>query len=129
MLKRVDHVGVIVDDLDEAVAFLARLGLRHSHDVSIPGRLKGSFFKCGQVNIEMIEIQEPSERAKRLGDEKARIEHIAIEVEDLEGTRSELELIGIRMQTEAPVKVGTNLNYWTQADTCDGIVYQLLERA
>ena len=76
----------------------------------------------------MIEISEPGERAKRLGSEKARIEHIALEVDDLTTTLQALEGLGVRTQTSDPVRIGTNLNFWTVADTCDGVVYQLIQR-
>src|ERR1700682_1057452 len=127
MLKRLDHVGVIVDDLEEASRFLSGMGMRHDRDLEIPGRLKASFYTCGQAQVEVIEISEPGERAKRLGSEKARIEHIAIEVDDLATTLQALDGLGVKTQTADPIRIGTNLNFWTVADTCDGVVYQLFQ--
>ena len=129
MLKRLDHVGVIVDDLEEASRFLSGMGMRHDRDLEVPGRLKASFYTCGEAQVEVIEISEPGERAKRLGSEKARIEHIALEVDDLTTTLKALKGLGVRTQTADPIQVGTNLNFWTVADTCDGVVYQLIQRA
>ena len=128
MLKRLDHVGVIVDDLQEASRFLTGMGMQHDRDLEVPGRLKASFYSCGEALVEVIEISEPGERAKRLGSEKARIEHIAIEVDDLTTTLQALEGLGVRTQTSDPIRIGTNLNFWTVADTCDGVVYQLIQR-
>jgi methylmalonyl-CoA/ethylmalonyl-CoA epimerase len=128
MLKRLDHVGVIVDDLDEASRFLAGMGMQHDRDIEIPGRLKASFYSCGDAKVEVIEIIEPGERAERLRSEKARIEHIALEVDDLATTVLALEGLGVRTQTPDPIRVGPNLNFWPVADTCDGVVYQLLQR-
>ena len=31
------------------------------------------------------------------------------------------------MQTDAPVSLDKGLNYWTVAETCDGVIYQLIE--
>ncbi len=128
MLKRLDHVGVIVDDLEEASRFLAGMGMQHDRDLEVPGRLKAAFYRCGDAKVEVIEIIDPGERAKRLGSEKARIEHIALEVDDLTTTVRALEGLGVRTQTPDPIRVGPNLNFWTVADTCDGVVYQLLQR-
>jgi methylmalonyl-CoA/ethylmalonyl-CoA epimerase len=128
MLKRLDHVGVIVDDLQEASRFLSGMGMQHNRDLEIPGRLKASFYTCGDAQVEVIEISEPAERAKRLGSEKARIEHIAIEVDDLTTTLQALDGLGVKTQTPDPIRIGTNLNFWTVADTCDGVVYQLVQR-
>jgi methylmalonyl-CoA/ethylmalonyl-CoA epimerase len=129
MLKRLDHVGVIVDDLEEASRFLTGMGMQHDRDLEIPGRLKASFYSCGDAKVEVIEISEPAERTQRLGSEKARIEHIAIEVDDLATTVQALEGLGVRTQTTDPIRVGPNINFWTVAETCDGVVYQLLQRA
>ena len=129
MLKRLDHVGVIVDDLEEASRFLGGMGMQHDRDLEVPGRLKASFYSCGEAKVEVIEIIEPGERAKRLGSEKARIEHIAIEVDDLTTTLEALGGLGVRTQTADPIRIGNNLNFWTVAETCDGVVYQLFQRA
>jgi len=128
MLKRIDHIGVIVDDLQEARRFLSDLGLRFDRDLEIPGRLRAAFYACGETQVEVIEISEPGERAQRLGDSTARIEHVAIEVDSLSRTLEALRGLGVETTTPDPVPVGANLNYWTQADTCDGVQYQLIER-
>lgn len=127
MLKRIDHVGVVVDNLEQARQFLAGIGMRHNRDLDIPGRLKASFYTCGEVEIEVLEISEPEERFRRLGSASARIEHIAIEVDSLSKTLLDLTPLGVAAQTAAPVKLDKGLNYWTVAETCDGIVYQLIE--
>jgi len=129
MLKRIDHVGVVVDDLEQARQFLAAIGMRHNRDLEIPGRLRASFYACGEVEIEVLEISEPEERSRRLGSASARIEHIAIEVDSLGKTVMDLTKLGVMPQTNAPVKLDKGLNYWTVAETCDGIVYQLIESA
>jgi methylmalonyl-CoA/ethylmalonyl-CoA epimerase len=129
MLKRIDHVGVVVDDLSQARQFLTGMGMRHNRDLEIPGRLKASFYTCGEVEIEVLEISEPEERSRRLGSASARIEHIAIEVDSLSKTLLDLTRLGVVPQSAAPVKLDKGLNYWTVAETCDGIVYQLIEAA
>jgi len=128
MLKRIDHVGVIVDDLGQAKSFLSDLGLQFDRDLAIPGRLRAAFFTCGETQIEVIEIDEPGERAQRLGDSMARIEHVAIEVDSLSATVQALRGLGVRTTTAEPLAVGVNLNYWTRAETCDGVQYQLIEK-
>jgi methylmalonyl-CoA/ethylmalonyl-CoA epimerase len=128
MLKRIDHVGVIVDDLEEAKRFLADLGLRFDRDLVIPGRLHAAFYACGDTQIEIIEVDDAAERAERLGDGKARVEHIAFEVDSLSKTMEALRGLGVDTTTADPMAVGTNLNYWTKADTSDGVMYQLIEK-
>jgi methylmalonyl-CoA/ethylmalonyl-CoA epimerase len=128
MLKRIDHVGVIVDDLDQARSFLSSMGLRFDRDLVLPGRLRAAFYACGDTQIEVIEIDEPGERAQRLGNGTARIEHVAFEVDSLSTTLAALRGLGVETTTVDPMAVGANLNYWTRAETCDGVQYQLIEK-
>src|SRR4029077_323519 len=72
VLKRIDHIGVVVDTLVQARHFLASLGLRHDRDLEVSGRLRASFYTCGEIEIEVLEIVEPVERSRRLGDASAR---------------------------------------------------------
>ncbi len=119
VLKRIDHVGVIVDDLAQAKSFLADMGLRFDRDLVIPGRLRAAFFACGDTQIEVIEVDDPEERARRLGDDTARMEHVAFEVDSLSTTLQALRGLGVKTTTADPMAVGANLNYWTTAETCD----------
>ncbi|HXM56856.1 MAG TPA: VOC family protein [Candidatus Dormibacteraeota bacterium] len=128
MLKRIDHVGVIVDDLEEAKRFLTDMGLRFDRDLVLPGRLRAAFYACGDTQIEIIEVDDPTERVERLGDGRARVEHIAFEVDSLSTTLQALRGLGVDTTTPEAVAVGANLNYWTKADTCDGVQYQLIEK-
>lgn len=90
MLKRIDHIGVVVDELAAAKGFLSDLGLDFDHDSELPGRLKAAFYRCGETMIEVIEISEPNERRRRLGTDAARVEHIAFEVDNLGQTMREI---------------------------------------
>jgi methylmalonyl-CoA/ethylmalonyl-CoA epimerase len=128
MLKRIDHVGVIVDDLAQAKRFLSDLGLMFDRDLEIPGRLRAAFFTCGETQLEVIEIDEPGERAHRLGDATARVEHVAIEVDSLATTMQALRGLGVQTTSADPLPIGANLNYWTRPETCDGVQYQLIEK-
>lgn len=127
MFKRLDHVGVVVDDLEEAQAFLAQLELSAVRNLVIPGRLRAAFYQCGETQIEVIEITDEKERSQRLGDEKARIEHVAMEVEDLDTTARALRGLGVAFTGE-PMRLGDTLSSWTVADTCDGVMYQLIQK-
>jgi catechol 2,3-dioxygenase-like lactoylglutathione lyase family enzyme len=127
VLKRIDHVGIVVDSLDEACGLLESLGLRRDRVLNIPGRLTACFYACGDIDIEVMEITEPAERARRLRSERARIEHIAIEVDSITVVAQQLAKLGVKTQTESPVKLDGGLNYWTDAETSAGVVYQLIE--
>ena len=126
-LRRIDHIGVIVDDLTEAAGLLRSLGLADGPTLERDD-LSAAFFPCGDVSIEVIEILDPEQRRARLGDgRRARIEHIAIEVDDLDATLRALAALGIRADAP-PREVLGSVTFWTDAETSDGVRYQFLQR-
>ena len=131
MMRRIDHVGVIVNDLAEARRWLAEvfgLPLRRTVELT-DGRIRGEFYSCGDVDIEVLEIGDPEMRSRRLGDGKqARIEHIAVEVDDLGKTLARLAVHGVRTTSPEPRRTGNRLNVWTVEETTGGISYQLFQQ-
>ena len=127
-LRRIDHIGVIVDDLAAAGRLLAdTLGLAHVGGTENP-RLRTAFYRCGDASIEVVEVLEPDLRRQRLGEGvQARIEHIAIEVDDLDQTLGALEALGIHANAPARIS-GDYRTFWTEPSTSGGIMLQFLER-
>lgn len=125
---RIDHVGVVVDNLDEAGGFLNRaFGLAVETSVNREN-LRAEFFGCGDARIEMIEVTDADERASRLGSgHAARIEHVAVEVDDLDKAIAGLAGIGVRASGPPRSSNGFR-SVWTVPATSDGVMYQLMER-
>ncbi|HEV2357584.1 MAG TPA: VOC family protein [bacterium] len=131
LFRRVDHIGVIVADLDEQKRWLGEIfGLPVTRELNFPEtRLKAAFYGCGGVDIEMIQVDDPVVRQKRLGEgNRARIEHIAVEVDDIPAVLKKLAALGVRTTEPEPRKIGDRLNVWTVAETTGGVSYQLIQR-
>lgn len=124
MLGAIDHVGVVVDDLDDAARLLAALGLRAAGTSEPPG-LRTAFFDLRGTRIELIEFFAADARAQRLGDAPARIDHIAFAVADLDETVRALAALGV--ETTAAQSSGGRRTCWSDPATTDGVLYQFLE--
>jgi catechol 2,3-dioxygenase-like lactoylglutathione lyase family enzyme len=141
-MQRIDHVGVIVDNLPAAKAFFLDFGL----DVQWEGELEGAWLDRivglngvrteavmvalpdGQANLELIKFHTPSDDqgippqpANTLG-----IRHIAFVVDDIEAIVSSLKRKG--MET-----VGVIQNYENAYKLCfvrgpEGIILELAEQ-
>jgi methylmalonyl-CoA/ethylmalonyl-CoA epimerase len=128
MIKRFDHVGVIVDDLDEAARLLVALGLEPGETIDRED-LRVAFFACGNAKVEIIEPLDSDLRAQRLGEgNRARIEHIAFEVGDLGAALTALGVLGVEPNAP-PLRLPDRSMFWTQPETSDGIMFQFVERA
>ena len=128
--KRIHHIGIVVDNLGAAVSFLTdTVGLEVTQTLDIPerGGLKAAFLPWGNAQIELIEVSEPEVRRTRLGDSAARIEHIAVEVDDLAAAAAALAAKGVEFTTEQPLGGAGMTFYFTRPETTDGVIYQFIQ--
>ena len=126
-LLGLDHIGVIVGNIDEAVA---RAG------DTIDGRAVGERFVsddidlqvllCGESRLELIEVRAAGFGMPRLGDgETAVIGHFGIEVDDLEGAKAELTHRGVVLEGETETDEVHFI--FTAPETTFGVTLQLME--
>lgn len=127
-MPRLDHIGIVVSDLGDAEAFLGDvLSLSRDREQHEPGRPHRSvFLRCGEVDVELIEVIDPTLRADRLRGEQARIEHLAFAVPDLDLEIARFRSLGIRM-SEA-VKLGGRRSAFSEPASSAGIMIQLAEQ-
>ncbi len=130
MLKRIDHIGVVVDDLESGRRFLEGLGFEHMLDTEAPGRgAHVSFWRCGDVAIELLHMDDPDANRERLHGGSARVEHIAIEVDDLDRTIAELGAKGIEFSGPPSHLAATgSTSVWTKPETSDDYMLQFTQK-
>jgi catechol 2,3-dioxygenase-like lactoylglutathione lyase family enzyme len=126
-IRGVDHIGVMVADLEVAGAFLSEtFGLELDREAEVPALdVKARFYRCGPVMIEIFQPNDPSVAQRALGGAPALVEHIAIRVESLPEALAELGEQGVRYLHEEPVVTGPNLSAYTEPSTSAGLMFQL----
>ena len=131
MKPRVHHVGVVVASLERTGDFVRDvMGLDLALEPPpLPDGVKTAFYSSEGARVELIEIPDAHARAKRLGDDEGRVEHIAIEVDDVHEWMARLREKGVRFTTDEPVRVRENEAVWTLPETSAGFVWQLFSRA
>ena len=104
MLKKIDHIGVAVHKLEEALKFYALLGVTPSHIEEVPSQqVKTAFLTVGDVHIELLEPTSPdSPIAKHLEKRGEGMHHIAYEVDDIVSTLAALKDGGAQLIDESP---------------------------
>lgn len=104
-LKKINHIGIAVHSLEEAMPFYGGLlGLTFKGVEEVASyRVKVAFFQIGDSKIELLEpTDEGSFLSAFLAENGAGVHHIAYEVEDLEGAIQRLEAEGVRMIDKTP---------------------------
>jgi methylmalonyl-CoA/ethylmalonyl-CoA epimerase len=100
MIKRVDHIGIVVKDLSKALAIYSKgFGLkpkevREMKDVP----LKAAVFQIGDLFIELIEYgNRNSETTKHLRGDQEGLNHVCYEVKELGESIRKLEEAGFQL--------------------------------
>ncbi|ABQ24867.1 methylmalonyl-CoA epimerase [Geotalea uraniireducens] len=105
MLTKINHIGIAVNSLDEAIPFYRdNLGMafRGMEEV-VEQQVKVAFLEVGESKIELLEpTSAESPVAKFLEKNGPGVHHIAYQVEDLEAAIAKLESEGARMIDKVP---------------------------
>jgi catechol 2,3-dioxygenase-like lactoylglutathione lyase family enzyme len=127
MLKKIDHIGIAVADLAASRPLFEQvLGLELVRENSSE-RARFAFFRLGDSEIELVEFLTPERREATLrGETMARLDHIAVEVEDLDRATAELRTQGIEHGELIKGMVGNSVI--TDPKTTGGVTLQLVER-
>lgn len=112
MLKKIDHLGIAVRSLEEAVPYYERaLGLKCEHREEVPSqKVRTAFFSVGEVHLELLEPTDPeSPIAKYLEkNPNGGIHHIAFGTDNIEGQLQQAAGAGVRLINEKPFEGAAN---------------------
>ena len=105
MLKKINHIGVAVRSLEEAIPFFGgTLCMTFKGVEEVAGyNVRVAFFQIGASKIELLEPMSAESFLSQFLEEKGPgIHHIAYDVEDIEAAITKLEAQGTRMIDKEP---------------------------
>ncbi|MFH2130150.1 MAG: methylmalonyl-CoA epimerase [bacterium] len=106
MIQKIDHIGIAVTSLDEAIPFYEKaLGLKCQHiEEVVSQKVKTAFFHVGEVHIELLEPTDPdSPVAKFLAKNGPGVHHIAFGADDVAIQLTQAKEAGCRLINESPI--------------------------
>ncbi|MDR2156199.1 MAG: VOC family protein [Clostridiales Family XIII bacterium] len=112
MIKKINHVGIVVHDLEDAVARYKKLGFAIDRIETMPDfACRMAFLPCGESLIELIQPDEPGH--------SEGLHHICYEVDDIVQA---FETVGARLPVRDPApRAGagrTKVFFMEPADLC-----------
>jgi len=105
VIKKVDHIGIAVKDLDETLKFYENvLGIKaQGNEVIEEQKVRVAFLPIGDTEIELLESTEENGPISKFIEKKGEgIQHIAYKVDDIDKAIEEMKSKGIRMIDEKP---------------------------
>lgn len=106
MIQKIDHIGIAVRSLTEAVKFYeTALGLKCERHEEIPSqKVRTAFFRVGETYLELIEPTAPDGPIAKFLEKKGEgIHHIALCTDDIEGQLQKAAEFGCELVHSVPV--------------------------
>ncbi|WP_462417977.1 methylmalonyl-CoA epimerase [Kytococcus sp. Marseille-QA3725] len=133
LFTAIDHVGLAVSDLDEAIAFHRDvLGMELAHTEENPEQgVREAMMRIGDSHIQLLAPLTPdSTIAKFLDSKGPGMQQVAYRVEDIEAVSTTLRQRGLRLLYEAPRRGTSNsrVNFIHPKDA-GGVLVELVEPA
>ena len=131
MIKKIRHIGVIVEDFDRAIKKFEGFGLSISEIMEREEfGMKIAFFPVGDTLIEFLSFSpdkgwDPMHTMQR--SQKGAINHICFEVDDLEATIRDFEKNGAKIVEDAPKPGAHGRIVFFYPETTEGVLIELCE--
>ena len=101
---KLDHIGIAVTSLAEALPFYEALGLAVTGTDEVPGQgVKVAFLPVGDGQLELLEPTGPdSPIAKHIERRGPGLHHVCLRVDDIEVAMATLKAQGFRLLSDEP---------------------------
>ena len=129
-IKKINHVAIVVKDIDESLKFWATaLGLELHHVEDVPSQAsKVAFIPVGESEIELVQpTTEDSGMAAYLEKRGEGMHHLCIEVDDIEAKMQELRDAGVRLINDAPQVLPGRKMAFIHPKSASGVLVELYE--
>ncbi len=130
MLKKIDHIGIAVADLEAAIKKYADItGKPAAHKEIVPEhKVTTAFFPIGETRLELLKGIDPDSSISKFIEKRGEgIHHICFEVEDLAQVKRALSQQGLEfVDTPERGAVGSKVAFIHPKST-GGILMELVE--
>ena len=131
MIKKVEHLGIAVKDIDSSNKLFAKLlGKQHYKTESVESEsVITSFFKIGEQKIELLQsTDETGPIAKFIEKRKEGAHHLALHVDSIAEEVKRLKKEGFEFVSETPKKGADNkIIVFLHPKTTNGVLIELCQ--
>jgi methylmalonyl-CoA/ethylmalonyl-CoA epimerase len=132
MLKRIRHIGVIVEDFERALERFKGFGLPCTEVIeSKEVGAKIAFMPIGDTALEVIYHTSPAKDGDKVGhvvrEHKGVINHVCFEVDDLEASIQDFEKKGAKLVEGCPKRGAHGRIAFLYPETTENLLIELCE--
>jgi methylmalonyl-CoA epimerase len=126
-MTRIDHIGIIVSDLELAVKKLSVLfgeaSIKQLPDVG----LRVAEFQTANVTIELLQYTVGSEYARQVMGERLGLNHISAQVDDVEDSISQLKAEGFEPKPGFPRQGAHGRVAFFEPDSVTNLLFEICQ--
>lgn len=131
IVKRINHVAVVVDDMEKALFFWRdALGISLHGILDVPAeKSQVAFLPTGESEVELVRpTDDDSGLARYLDKRGPGMHHICVEVDDIEGMLAQLKAKNIRLINEEPRLTADGKKYaFIHPESTCGVLVELYQ--
>jgi len=129
MLKKIRHIGIVVDDIERAIAKFKNLGLLLDEVMELKeDGVSIAFFPIGDTMIEILYYgRSDSSSDAIVCKQKGFINHLCFEVDDIEATVQAFDEKGIKLKEGYPKAGAHGRVAFFYPETTEGVLIEICE--
>lgn len=127
---RIDHIGIVVRDIQEALkVYETALGLPLADVVEVPDqKVEVAFLPVGESNVELVQPTTGDTGIAKFLDKRGEgIHHICIQVGDIEAALAQLKAHGVQLIDETPRQGAHGRVAFIHPKAMHGVLIELVE--
>jgi LAO/AO transport system kinase len=127
----IDHLGIAVPKLEEALAFYETLGLEVAHRETVGSeKVHVAMLPSGESRIELLEPAAPDSPISRFLEKRGPgLHHVALKVPDLAAAVERLRASGARLLNEPRQGAGGHLYVFVHPASTGGVLLELIQES
>lgn len=132
MIRKIDHLGIAVKDIGEALkVYTEGLGLHFEKVEEVPEqKVKTAFLEVGSSHVELLESTDPEGPVGKFIESRGEgIHHVAFRVDDIQAAIARAKEKGLKLLNETPrVGAGGALIVFIHPKSTGGVLIELCQR-
>ncbi len=130
MLKKMDHIGVVVKELDSAIkAYTDMFGFKVVEQMAGPGgEFKNAMLALGDVRVELFQPLKEGSFSRFLEEKGGGLHHVSFLTDDIMKEVKTLKAQGKKLQNEEPMQLPGAKIVFVHPSAAENVLIELVER-
>ena len=130
MLKQIDHVAIVVKDLQEAVKnYEEMFGFKVVETNEGPGgEFTGVMIENGTIRIELFQPLKPGSFMKFLEERGGGLHHVSFQTDDISAEMEDLKVKGKRLMSKEPMELPGAKVAFVHPSAAENMLIELVQR-